>query len=198
MQNANGQVIDCSTQGMGIIGTAAALSMHSDCVKKAQASGFHEVNASSVAPKPSEDAAKVTIALPIGWEKKDLTENMAKGGGSVFATNKALDTGLLLSVASKQGVSDLMAYAFSKRSKAEDAVLNGQSSDIKIIEVNGRQAFQFEVAGFVKGGVKITYLYTLIVGTEQIAVVNVWAKSTDYAANKGLLESMASKIAGLA
>lgn len=197
LQNSSGQVVDCSTMGLGIIGTAAALSMHSNCVSKAEASGFHEVNANSVAPKPSADTSKINIELSAEWERKPLTEAMAAGGGSVYATNKGLDAGVLVSVAKREGVADLMAYVFSRRSKAESILLNGQSTDIAIKDVNGRQTFRYEVSGFIKGGMKITYLQTIIVGADNLIMVNTWTKAADYVARKPMLEPLATKVTGI-
>lgn len=197
LQNSSGQVVDCAASGFGVIGTAAALSMHSDCVSRMQAAGYRAVNEGSVAPKPSADAAKVDLNLPEGWERKPLTEAMANTGGSVFASNKTTDTSVLLSVARREGVTDLMAYAMSKRAGQENRLLNPQSSEITRLDINGRQAFRFEVAGYVKGGLKVTYLMTIIEGSEQLALVNTWAKSIDYPQHKELLESFASKLTGL-
>lgn len=197
LQNSSGQVVDCSTKGLGIIGTAAALSMHSDCVSKAEASGFREVNANSVAPKASEDAAKINIELSAEWERKPLTEVMASGGGSVYATNKELGLGVFVSVANREGVADVMAYVLSRRSKSENALLNGQSSDVSIQDTNGRQSFRYQVSGFVKGGMKITYLQTIIVATDKLIMVNAWSKAGDYAARKQALESLAAKVTGM-
>lgn len=198
LQNASGQVVDCSSSGFGVIGTAAALSMHSDCVKRMQAAGYRAVNETSVAPKPSADAAKVDIKLAEGWDRKPLTEDMANSGGSVYATkNKATETGFLLSVASRAGVTDLMAYAMSRRANLENKLLNPQSTEITRLDINARQAFRFEVSGYLKGGLKITYLYTIIEGVEQLAVVNAWAKSIDYPHNKEVFEGLASKLTGL-
>lgn len=197
LQNASGQVVDCSASGFGVIGTVAALSMHSDCVNRMQAVGYRAVNEGSVAPKPSADAAKVDLILPEGWERKPLTEAMANGGGSLFASNKATDTSVFLSVARREGVTDLMAYAMSKRANQENMLLNPQSTEIIRLDINGRLAFRFEVAGYLKGGLKVTYLMTIIEGAEQLALVNIWSKSIDFPQQKELLGEFASKLTGL-
>ena len=55
----------------------------------------------------------------------------------------------------------------------------------------------FEVSGFVKGGLKITYLYTIIVGSKQLVTVNSWTKSIDFIQHRSKLEALASNITGL-
>lgn len=197
LQNASGQVVDCSASGWGLVGTPLALASHSDCVDRMQAAGYRAVNEGSVAPKPSADAAKVDLKLPEGWERKSLTETMVSGGASVFAVNKASDTAVLLSVARREGVTDLMAYAMSRRANQESKLLNPQSTEITRLDMNGRLAFRFEVAGYSKGGLKVTFLYTIIEGTEQLAVVNAWTKSIDYPQQKEALEGLALKLVGL-
>ena len=197
LQNASGQVVDCSAAGFGVIGVVAAISMQSDCVNRMQAAGYRVVNEGSIAPKPSAEAAKVDLVLPEGWERKPLTETMANNGGSVYAINKTTDTAVLVSVANRTGVTDMMAYALSKRANLENNLLNPQSTEITRLDINGRQAFRFEVSGYLKGGLKITYLYTIIEGAKQMAVVNAWAKSIDYPQNKKLLEGLVSNLIGL-
>lgn len=167
------------------------------CNASGQSAGHSSVNEGTVDPKPSADVAKVDLNLPEGWERKPLTQSMVNGGGSVYASHNAMDTAVLLSVAYRKGVTDLMAYAISRRAAMEKKLLNAQSTEITRLDINGRQAFRFEVAGYVQGGVKLTYLYTIIEGTEQFAVVNAWAKSINYTQRKESLEELASKLTGL-
>lgn len=197
LQNASGHVVDCSASGFGVIGTAAALSMHSDCVNRMQAAGYRTVNANSVNPKPSSEAAKVDLALPEGWERKPLTEVMANSGGSVYASHLSNGASVLVSVATKLYGVDMMAYVASRRSNQEARLLNPQSTEIARLEINGRQAFRFEVAGYVQGGVKITYQQTVIESKEQLVLVNAWTKTLDYPQHKAIFEGLAGSITGL-
>ena len=135
LQNSSGQVVDCSAAGFGVIGTAAALSMHSECVERMQAAGYRPVNEGSVAPKPSAEAAGIGLLLPSGWEKKALTEGMVSNGGSIYALNKSIDAGVLVSVANREGVADLIAYATSRRANQENRLLNPQSTEVVRSEV---------------------------------------------------------------
>lgn len=162
-----------------------------------QAAGYRSVSKDTVAPQPSPDAANLKISLPDGWVVKPLTDAMASGGGSVYALNPALDAGLLLSAAKRDGVNDLMAYASARRASQENRLLNPQSSDIIRIEVDGKLGLRFEVSGFVKGGVKVTYLYTIIEGNSQIAVVNAWTKAIDFQTQRKALESLTYQVSGL-
>ncbi len=197
LQNSSGQVVDCSASGFGVIGTAAALSMHSNCVERMQAAGYRPVDEGSVAPKPSAEAAGIGLSLPSGWERRDLTEGMVSNGVSVHAGNKSIDAAVLVSVASREGVNDLMAYATSRRAAQESRLLNPQSTEVVRSEINGNMAFSFEVSGYAKGGMKITFLYTIIVGSKQLVAVNAWTKSIDFVQHKSKLEALASNITGL-
>lgn len=197
LQNASGHVVDCSASGFGVLGTAAALSMHSDCVNRMQAAGYRTVNANSVAPQPSPEAAKVDLVLPAGWARKPLTEVMANNGGSVYASHPGNGASVLVSVATKQDGVDMMAYVASRRSNQEARLLNPQSTEITRLEINGRQAFRFEVAGYVQGGIKITYQHTVIEGKAQLVLVNAWTKTLDYPEHKAMLEGLATDVTGL-
>ena len=197
LQNSSGHVVTCSAQGMGIIGTPAALMMQSDCEDRMEAQGYRVVDSKSVAPKASAEASRIGLVLLEGWSEKPMTASMVNGGGSLWAMNPTLDTGLLLSAAKREGVVDLMAYAASRRSNQETRLLNPLSTEISTLEINGRLAFQFEVAGYIKGGVKITYLYTIIEASDQLVVLASWSKSIDYAEHKSMFEGFPSKITGL-
>lgn len=197
MQNASGQTTTCASSGWGVIGTPLALASHAECVEKMQASGFRAVDARIAAPKPSEDAANLALDLPAGWERKPLTENMAKTGGSIYAINAADDIVVLVSAASREGISDLMAYAAGRRATQEGTLLNPASSDIKVSEINGRLALRFEVSGFVRGGLKVTYLHTIVEGDKQIGLVTAWTSAGTFAQKRGKLESLATLLSGL-
>ncbi len=197
MQNASGQTVNCASSGWGVLGTTIALASHAECVDKMQASGFRAIDARIAAPKPSEDAANVVLNLPDGWERKPLTENMAKSGGSLYALNIREDAGLLVSAISSEGINDMMAYAASRRAAQESLLLNPASSDIKVGDLNGRLALRFEVSGFVKGGMKLTYHYTIIQGNKQIGLVNAWTSAGTFEQKRTSLESLANTLSGL-
>lgn len=51
MANNKGQTAQCSTFGMGVIGTLVAVSMYQNCVEEHKKQGYHEVPAkTSAAP----------------------------------------------------------------------------------------------------------------------------------------------------
>lgn len=197
LQNASGQTVTCASSGWGVLGTPLALASHAECVEKMQASGFRAVDSRVAAPKPSEDAAKVSLSLPEGWERKPLTENMAKSGGSLYALNTKDDAGVLVSAVSSEGINDMMAYAAGRRAVQESLLLTPASSDIKVGEVNGRLALRFEVSGFVKSGIRVTYHYTIIQGDKQIGVVNVWTSAGTFEQKRASFESLANSLSGL-
>ena len=197
MQNASGQVVTCHATGGGVIGAAVAISMQKDCVEKMEKAGYKPVDKNAVAPKASAEAASVGLRLPPNWEQKPLTAAMVSSGGSVYASNRLKDVAVIVSVANREGVTDLMAFATARRATLEGRLLNPQSTEVTHLEINGRQALRFEVAGNVQGGVKLTYLYTIIEGTRQLVTVNAWAKSTDFAKEKANLEGLASNVTGL-
>jgi hypothetical protein len=98
---------------------------------------------------------------------------------------------------SSEGINDMMAYAVGRRAVQESLLLTPASSDIKVGEVNGRLALRFEVSGFVRGGVKVTYQYTIIQGDKQIGVVNVWTSAGTFEQRRASFESLANSLSGL-
>lgn len=196
-QNANGQVVDCSASGFGIFGTLAAVSMHSDCEKRAQESGYRPVNASSVEPKRSSLPSTVQVSWPAGWTTQSITEAQANVGVVAYALDRSRDLGTQVSIISSEGIHDRLAYASSRRANQAGRLKGGQGGEIARLTVNGRDAMRFEVTGQLTSGLPVTYLITIIEGKEQLAYVSTWASAPNFDTHKEELTNMASRVSGI-
>lgn len=56
LRNDKGQVVNCDAEGWGWLGAPMAASAHSNCIKKADAAGFHQAGIASTATPPSPPA----------------------------------------------------------------------------------------------------------------------------------------------
>lgn len=194
LQNANGQTVTCSSSGWGYVGAPAALISHSNCVDEMQAKGYRAVDKAVATPKASEGAKDVKFDLPGGWEYKQAPDSLKDG---VYALNKVKDLGAYVTAVSGEGLDDLMAYAMARRDNQLSLVRDGMASEIGKFEISGRLALRYEVTGFAKNGMKVTYITTIIRGSKQVGFVNVWSTAPGVERNRAELESMASRVVGL-
>lgn len=197
-QNTNGQVMDCSASGFGIFGTAAALTMHSDCERRAQEAGYRPVSATSVNPtKLATQPTSVQVDWPTGWSRRDLTEEQVKRGLTHYAQDKNRDLGAQVSVISSDGITDRMAYAASRRANQVGRLGQAKGSEIVNLTINGRDAQRFEVTGTLSTGQPMTYGATIIYGTEQVVYVTTWASTVNYMEHRNALNEIADRITGI-
>lgn len=196
-QNASGQVVDCSAAGFGIIGTLAAVSMHSDCEKRAQDSGYRPVHASSVEPKRSSLPSNVQVAWPAGWTPQGITEAQANVGVVAYALDKSRDLGTQVSIISSEDIQDRLAYASSRRANQAGRLKGGQGGEIARLTVGGREAMRFEVTGQLASGLPVTYMVTIIEGKEQLAYISTWTSTPNFATHREVLTDITTRVFGI-
>ena len=197
-QNANGQVFNCTASGFGVLGTAAALMSHSECERKAQEAGYRPVSSTSVNPTAlAGHSTSVQVTWPSGWGNRELTEEQVKRGLVHFAHDKTRDLAVQISVVSREGITDRMAYAASRRANQVGRLIQAKGTDIVNATINGRDAQRFEVTGNLSNGQTMTYGATIIYGAEQIVYITTWASAPNYAEHAAELRSVADKVTGL-
>lgn len=111
------------------------------------------------------------------------------------ASNKTRDLGANVSVISSEGISDRIAYVASRRANQVGRLKEATGSEIRSQVVGGKDALQFEVTGNV-GGLQVSYLTTVVFAAQQIVLVNAWASTPNFQANKAELESIAGRVSG--
>lgn len=196
-QNAGGQTANCSAAGFGLAGTAFALMSHQDCVNRMRAAGFTEVGQAIANPQPSPHASSVSMALPTGWEPKDMTPAMISGGSTLHATNRTTDSSFVLSAADKNGITDVTAYANARRAALQSHLITPSASAVQSVEVAGKPAKRYTVSGSLRNGLAVTYLVTIIEGTTQLVMLNSWTSTANYAEQKAALEQLPTLVTGI-
>jgi hypothetical protein len=154
-----------------------------------------EKSAASVALPQS--ATKVRLNLPAGWEQKALTDKLASSGALAYATNRTTDTAAVLMAAKREGITDLMTYAVSRRAAQANNLADVRQSEVTQVEVNGKRGMRFDVTGALKNGVKVTYQITLVEGTTDIGILSVWTTAAGYEQQRAAMEQLAVNISGL-
>lgn len=154
---------------------------------------FPDDNTQALAP--ASKTSNVRLTLPAGWEERPLLDSM-KTDGIVYALNRTTDTGTYLSVAKREGITDLQAYASTRRANQVSRLSDAQQSEISQVKVNGKTAYRFEVTGTLRSGLKIAYLMTVIDGPTEIAVLNTWTSAANYERQKEAMERLSESVIG--
>jgi hypothetical protein len=205
-----GQQAEAFLLGLTIIGTPIAYehdksTQRETFAKCMQAKGY-------VVQPPSDQAASsqsativqpkapyvtsIRLNLPPGWQANPLPENLAKVGWQTYATNRNTDVGALLSATTHDGITDMLAYAQTRRAALIGSLTDAVPSDISQIEINGRRAFRASVTGKVKTGQTLTYLGTVIEGTKEIAVLLTWTFPANFDQRKDAMGQLSENVVG--
>jgi hypothetical protein len=147
-----------------------------------------------VQPVPGTD--QLALALPAGFEMKAVPDNLKSGGTVFYALNRTLDIGMNVTPVRHEGITDLTAYASTKKAGQLDRLKDATSSEVTRFEVHGHNAARYSVTG-TYGAVKITYVTTLIEGHDQIVIVNAWTGATNAQKQMTVLESLADGVSGI-
>lgn len=151
---------------------------------------------SPVPARPVLGADQLTIALPPGFVLKDIPDNLKSVGAIFDAINRTLDIGLAVIPVSREGVTDLTAFAQTRRASQADRLKDATFTEVTRVEVSGQKAARYTVTG-TSGNVKITWVTTLIEGRDQIVIVTAWTGPTNAQQQMPLLEGLSGTVSGI-
>jgi hypothetical protein len=150
---------------------------------------------SVVTPPPAVD--QLAMALPAGFVLRPAPENLKAAGAVFFAVNGTLDIGVTVIPLRHDGVTDLTAFASTRRANESGALKNATWTEVTRIEIGGRNAAQFRVTGTTSTNMKVTFVSTFIEGHDQIVFVNAWSGATNALQQMSVLESLAATVSGI-
>jgi hypothetical protein len=200
--------------GMTIVGAPVAYEMDkskqrqvfADCM---QARGYVVTPPDGAAPSPAAAAAisptlvvpvpgvdQLAMALPLGFVMQSIPERLKVVGAVFYATNRTLDIAVTVIPFRHEGVTDLRAFASTRRANQSDWLKDATSSDITGLDVGGRDADRYRATG-TYNNVKITYVSTLIEGHDQIVFVSAWTGATNAQQQMTVLEGLAGTVSGI-
>ena len=155
------------------------------------------VGADGVAPtKPVPVTSDLRIDLPIGWERKPLTDPLIANGAVMYALNRTIDSGVILSAAKREGITDLLTFAQTRRANQASRLTETTQSEITELRIKERKAFRFTVSGSVNNR-KFMYQMTIVEGASEIAIVNAWASPGNFELQAEALSKLSELVTGL-
>lgn len=154
----------------------------------------------SSSPAPTAAPAftsKAGIDLPDGWAPVELNDKVKAKGYFFQAANRTIDAGLLMSAAKREGITDMLEFAKTKRIAQVAALKDGQGSEIDKILINGLPAWRFEVSGkSPTSGRDLTWLLTFIDAGTEIVDIRAFMFTAGYSSHKEELGHLAYSIKG--
>jgi hypothetical protein len=139
------------------------------------------------------------LELPAGWEPKELTDAQKSQGNVVHALNRTIDAGMFLSVAKKQGITDMKTFVASKENGQLSRLDSSGGSDIRELNISGIPAWRYEVSGNLKTGSKmaVTYMNTIFEGADEVVSVLAWTAAAGFESRRAELERLSSGVKGI-
>lgn len=150
----------------------------------------------AASPAPAPYVSNLRLNLPVGWESKPMPENLARSGWFVYAINRNTDVYATLAATTHEGITDMLAYAQSRRAALIGNLTDAVPSEISQVEINGRRAFRGTVTGKVKTGQTVTYLGTVIEGPQEIAVLLTWTFPANFGQQEDAMGQLAENVVG--
>ena len=145
--------------------------------------------------------SKAGLDLPDDFEPTTLTDLQRFNGTLLIGKSKTLSNkGVNIRAVARTSTTNIKTLA-NNLEVAQIAIMKeakGQNSEQ--LKINGMNALRFEVVGTLKGifGQDETYQITILEGTEEYVVVNVYIPTSDYAAQKMDMQKIATTVSGLA
>jgi hypothetical protein len=152
--------------------------------------------AASISASVVPETDQLALALPSGFTMHPVPENLKNGGVVFYAVNSTLEIGMMVKPVQREGITDLTAYALTKRASQADRLKDATWSEVTRFQVGGRNAARYSVTGVTKD-IKLTYVTTLIEGQKQIVIVDAWAGATNALQQMTMLESLAATVSGI-
>ncbi len=138
---------------------------------------------------------KFPVPLPGGWEESPLTEQMRSNGTLMYAINRTIDAGAVVGATKREGITDVMAFAKSRRAVMENRLVDALSTDFVLTDFHGKPALVSEVSGISTNGLRLRYLMAVVEGHAQIGIVNAWVLSTNFSEQRERLVEFSSTMA---
>lgn len=203
MKHADGRVIDCSAAGFGLIGAPAALIMRDNCVSNARANGFVPLDEGGTSPATGITKAtatylgKATISLPEGWTR--TTPPAVYTSVIDFAKNATYESFLLLSYIDKKQITDVSAYAETKKTAQISKLSEATFTETTKTDVKGRTAYVSDITGVLPStGTKFHFRNTIIDDGGEILMLSVWETAANYDGKvKDHLDGIVDGLSGL-
>ncbi len=147
-------------------------------------------------PQPTR-TSNAKIDVPDNWKEKPLSEVLKAGGTFLFMYEDQSKSGVIVSTKPRSEVADMDTFAATRVSSQLNKLKDSMATPVTKLDVNGMPAWRYEITGFSKSGMTLTYITTMYEGEEEIIVTSVWTKADQFAAQRPVLAGIADSLTGV-
>ncbi len=137
------------------------------------------------------------LRLPTGWEATLLTNGDKADGVVLNAINRATESRFSLFVYKREGVTDMTAFAASKRAWQASHFNETTQSEVVPLVVNGISAWRYIVSGTSYSNTRYTYLHTVVDAGTEILLLSAWTTAENFEAQRPAMERLAEGLTGI-
>jgi len=137
------------------------------------------------------------LELDAGWDQKPLTDVMKTGGGVLYAVNRTIDSGLLISTTDKKPITNIETFINTKRNTNVGGLQEVTATEIVKSQVNGLNSWQYQKVGKSKSGTSFTYFYTWVESVDEIVLINLWTTTNNFANASPTFIKVVNSLSGL-
>jgi hypothetical protein len=145
-------------------------------------------------------SSEAGLDIPDGYEQKPLNDFQRFNGFLLKAENSIKRTGIMVNSRRTDSKTDPTAVMHAISESMSRMITDTTTANEEELNINGMKALRFEMTGKNKGAFGLTYTYvvTMLVGKEELLVVNAWAPVDDYPSEKDALKQLAWSVKGIA
>lgn len=200
MRNAQGDIMECRTNGWGWLGAPMALIQQGDCVRDLRKQGYYAVGEAPGDVKIPNSAilykSAVGFSPPAGWAAQAITPDLKNKAVRFYAINQTIDAGVMVSTIKRSAVSDFKTYVESTRRNAISQGAGAVPTEVEFSQEGGKQVARYGVQSSVQS-LRLRYGYTVIEGQTEIAIVTAWTSDANYEAVEQTLQDLTGRLSGI-
>lgn len=140
---------------------------------------------------------RISIGSSNEWIDEKITDDLKNSGAIIHKANYGMDAGLLISRIKTSYIKEPSKYVETTKSFFAATMKEMQTSDTKIVEINGIQYAQYEVWGTVSSGgtdVPLKYLSFIAVDKEEIFAIRFWTLAHNFDFQRPVFEELMKSV----
>ena len=137
------------------------------------------------------------MQLPAGWESTLLTSGNEADGAVLNAIDRSTGSRFTLFAYKREGVTDMTAFAASKRAWQASYFNNTQQSEVVPLVVNGVPAWRYVVSGTSYSNTRYTYLHTVVDAGTDILLLSTWITADKFEEQRPAMEKLVESLTGI-
>jgi hypothetical protein len=155
------------------------------------------VNKPAGAGTRNERNQRINMGLGSDWIDTPIPEELKKSGSFIFKTNYSTDSLVMVSRIKTSYIKEPEKFVEATKSAVSTQLKDAQTTETKIIEINGTPFAQYETSGsFLINGVNVElkYLSYVVMDKEETFAIRFWTIAPSYDFAKPTFEELIKNV----